>query len=211
MLIKETLTAFRFLVGDDVGCFVLAAGKAFDINKPILWNTSTGNAGSLTSNVYVAYSGVYLRYQVSNFTGVQSASCYLVGTLNGSTFTPAETYLTCTVPEAEDGLTYMLLGYMSGITTLSLYPEHPLFCFMGGAFQPLSLVGYEAFAEVGTLRTETQTALEQTNAIALNADKTTTDALSTRIDQAEQKVTPEAITSLRKPTLVCVLCVSVRT
>ena len=196
VLIKEALTAFRFLVGDDAGFFVLAAGKAFDINKPILWNTSTGNAGSLTSNVYVAYSGVYLRYQVSDFSGIQSASCYLAGTLNGSTFTPAETYLTCTVPEAEDGLTYMLLGYMSSTTSMCLYPEHPLFRFVGGAFQPLSLVGYEAFAEVGTLRTETQTALEQTNAaIVLKADKTTTDALSTRIDQAEQKVTPEAITS----------------
>lgn len=194
--IKETLTAYRFLVGDDGGFFVLAAGKPFDIHKPILWNTGTGSAGNVTSNVYVAYSNVYLRYQVSDFTGAQGASCYLVGTLSGSTFTPAATYLTCTAATAEDDLTYLLLGCMSSTTTMTLYPEHPMFRFVNGTFQPLSQVGFEAFAEVGTLRTETQTAIAQTNAaIALKADQTTADALSERIEQAEQKVTPQAITS----------------
>ncbi len=196
VLIKETLTAFRFLVGDDGGFFVLAADKPFDIHKPILWNTGTGNAGNVTSNVYVAYSSVYLRYQVTDFTGVQGASCYLVGTLSGSTFTPAATYLTCAMPSAEDGLTYLLLGCMSNTTNMTLYPEHPMFRFVDGTFQPLSQVGFEAFAEVGALRTETQTAIAQTNAaIALKADQTTADALSTRLEQAEQKITPEAITS----------------
>ena len=150
----------------------------------------------MTANVYVAYSSVYLRYQVSDFTGIQGASCYLVGTLSGSTFTPAATYLTCTAPTAEDGLTYLLLGCMSNTTNMTLYPEHPMFRYVDGAFQPLSQVGFEAFAEVGALRTETQTAIAQTNAtIALKADQTTTDALSTRLDQAEQKITPEGITS----------------
>ena len=196
VVVKENLTAFRFVVGDDAGYFVLAAGKPFDINKPILWSTSAGNVGWSTSNVYVAYSSVYLPYQVPGFTGTKGASCYLVGTQNGATFTPAETYLTCTVPEAEDGLTYLLLGYMSSTANLCLYPEHPMFRFVDGAFQPLSQVGYEAFAEIGALRTETQTAIEQTYAaIALKADKTTTDALTTRIESAEQKITPEAIVS----------------
>lgn len=45
-------------------------------------------------------------------------------------------------------------------------------------------------------RTEMDTRFAQTDAaIALKADKTTTDSLSTRIAQAEQKVTPEAITA----------------
>ncbi len=93
-------------------------------------------------------------------------------------------------------MTYLLLGCMSNTTNMTLYPEHPMFRFADGAFQPLSQVGYEAFAEVGALRTETQTAIAQTNAsIALKADQTTTDALSTRIDQAEQRITPEAIAS----------------
>jgi hypothetical protein len=43
-------------------------------------------------------------------------------------------------------------------------------------------------------RTEMDTRFAQTDAaIALKADKTTTDSLSTRIAQAEQKITPEAI------------------
>lgn len=148
--IKEIMTAFRFLVGDDGGFFVRAAGKPFDVHKPILWNTGTENAGYVTANVahargshlYVAYSSVYLRYQVPGFTGVQGASCYLVGTLSGSTFTPAVTYLTCTAPTAEDGLTYLLLGCMSNTTNMALYPEHPMFRFVDGAFQPLSQVGF---------------------------------------------------------------------
>lgn len=49
---------------------------------------------------------------------------------------------------------------------------------------------------MGTPRTETQTAIEQTNAaIALKADQTTVTALSNRVDSAEQQITPEAITS----------------
>ena len=67
---------------------------------------------------------------------------------------------------------------------------------MNGAFQPLSQVAYEAYSEVGEVRTEMRTAIEQTNAaIALKADQTTVTALSSRIDSAEQQITPEAITS----------------
>ena len=67
---------------------------------------------------------------------------------------------------------------------------------MDGAFKPLSQIGYEAYTEVGNLRTETQTAIEQTNAaIALKADATTVSNLEQRVESAEQKVTPEAITS----------------
>ena len=67
---------------------------------------------------------------------------------------------------------------------------------MNGAFQPLSQVAYEAYTEVGEVRTEMRTAIEQTNAaIALKADQTTVTALSSRVDSAEQQITPEAITS----------------
>lgn len=77
-----------------------------------------------------------------------------------------------------------------------LIPEHALYRFVDGAFKPLSQIGYEAYTEVGNLRTETQTAIEQTNAaIALKADATTVSNLEQRVESAEQKVTPEAITS----------------
>ena len=105
-------------------------------------------------------------------------------------------YLTCTPPTEEDGLTYMLLGIMTSAYAMNLFPEHPLYRFVNGAFQPLSQVAYEAYKEVGEVRTEMRTAIEQTNtAIALKADQTTVTALSSRVDSAEQQITPEAITS----------------
>ena len=194
--VKENLTANRLIVGDDAGYFVLAAGKAFDIRKPILWCISSGTAGGTTGNGYVAYSSIYLRNQVSTFTGTSGATCYLVGTLEGHTFTPADTYLTDVQPTSEDGLTYMLLGTIYSSYYMVLYPEHPLFRFVDGAFSPLAQVGYQAYAEVGTLRTETQTAIEQTNAaIALKADQTAMDAMSERMDSAELNLQPDQLMS----------------
>lgn len=193
---KETCAYFKFIVGDSEGYFQLAAGKAFDVSKPILWLTSSLTAGYSTSNVYLAYSSISVRNQVSGFTGTLGASLYLAGTLVGSTFLPAETYLTCTQPTEEDGLTYMLLGIMTSAYAMNLFPEHPLYRFVDGAFQPLSQVGYQAYAEVGTLRTETQTAIEQTNAaIALKADQTAMDAMSERMDSAELKLQPDQLMS----------------
>ena len=193
---KEACPYFRFIVSDEAGYYLLAAGKAFDVNKPILWLTSTLTAGGTTTNTYLAYSSIYVKYHLSTFTGVQSASLYLVGTLSGSQFLPAENYLTCTPPTEEDGLTYMLLGTMTSSYYLMLFPEHPLYRFVNGSFSPLSQVAYEAYAEIGEVRTELQTAIEQTNAsIALKADKTTVDNLTKRVSSAEQKITADAIVS----------------
>jgi len=196
---KETINYFRFAVGDDEGYFQLDAGKSFDISKPILWVTSTVTAGYTTSNVYLAYSSLYVPYHVSSFSGAQAASLYLVGYLEGNEFTPLDVYLTCTPPTEEDGLTYMLLGTMTSTYYVMLFPEHPLYRFVDGVFQPLAQVAYQAYAEVGTLRTETETAIEQTNAaIALKADKTTVDSLSERMDTAELKLEPDQLLSTIK-------------
>jgi len=166
------------------------------VRKPILWTPYACTANGTSSNGFIAYSSVYIRYHLSTFTGVQGESLYLVGTLEGDTFTPTADYLTSTIPTAEDGLTYMLLGILTSAYYMCLFPEHPLYRFMDGAFKPLSQVAYEAYTEISTLREETQTAIEQTNAaIALKADKTTTDDLSTRMASAEQKITPEGIAS----------------
>ena len=201
--VKENLIANRFVVSDADGYFTLAAGKPFDISKPILWNTAAGTAGLMTGNVYSAYSSTYPRNQLSTFTGTPNASCYLAGTLEGNTFTPSETYLTNTIPISEDGFTYMLLGIMSTATSMAFYPEHPLFRFMDGAFKPMSHLGYEAKAAVNEAlnslaetRTEMRTRFEQTEGtLALKADSTTVSALGNRVSAAEQKITPEAITA----------------
>ena len=83
----------------------------------------------------------------------------------------------------------MLLGIMTSAYAMNLFPEHPLYRFVNGAFQPLAQVAYEAYSEVGEVRTEMRTAIEQTNtAIALKADQTTVTALSSRVDSAEHAI-----------------------
>lgn len=193
---KSAIPTSRFAVGDDSGFFVLGAGTAFDISKPILWVTSSVSANSTSTNAYVAYSSVNLRSQISGFTGVQGESLYLVGTLNGKIFTPAESYLTTTVLTEEDDFTYILLGTLSSSYYLILCPEHPLFRFVDGKFQPLSETGYQAYAGIETLRVETRTAIEQTQqSIALKADKSTVDNLSERLDSAEFLLEPDQLMS----------------
>ena len=193
---KEALTAFRLVVGDDEGYFVLSAGKAFSLNKPILWNTGTATKGSVCTTVYSAYTNISARYMDSDFTGVIGASLYLVGVMDGNTFLPSTDFFTCTQPTEEDGLTYILLGVLSASYSFGLFPEHPIFRYVDGAFQPLTQIGYQAHVEVGTLRTETQTAIEQTNAaIALKADQTAMDAMSERMDSAELKLSPDSLVS----------------
>ena len=191
---KEALTAFRLVVGDADGYFVLSAGKAFTLSKPILWNTGTCTAGNVCTTVYAAYTNISARYMISDFTGVTGSSIYLVGILEGDTFLPSTTLLTSTPPTEEDGLTYILLGVLSSTYSFGLFPEHPVYRFVDGEFRPLSQVAYEAYLEVGEVRTEMQTAIEQTNAaIALKANQTTVDSLSERVESAELKLEPDQL------------------
>ena len=84
---------------------------------------------------------------------------------------------------------YMALGTLTGTYQTCVFPEHPLYRFVDGAFKPLSQVGYDASVAVGETRQEMSTRFEQTDAaIALKADQTEVDSLSTRVQSAEQKI-----------------------
>ncbi len=198
---KTALLTGRLIVGDDIGYYHLAAGVPFKVGKPLLYLSTACSAGVTTTNGFYSYISWYVRNHAADFVGEAGKSLYLVGTLAGDTFTPTESFLTYTIPTTEDGFTYMLLGTITSATYASLFPEHPMYRFVDGAFTLLTQIGYEAYAEIGTVREETQTAIEQTNAaIALKADKTVTDSLSTRMASAEQKITPEAITTAVRET-----------
>ena len=142
---KTAITANRLIVGDSSGFFHLAAGTPFDVNKPIIYRTSALSAGS-TSNTgnYISYSNVALANNLSGFTGTSGESCYIVGALEGTVFTPATTFFTTTQPTEDDGNVYILLGLMVSTTNCSLYPEHPMFRFSGGAFKSFGQIAYEA-------------------------------------------------------------------
>ena len=190
---KTAITAYRLIVGDSTGYFHLAAQVPFDMTRSILYAYGAIAVNASSTNTYLSYPSCYLRYQMATFTGAVGASCYLVGTLVGSTFTPISSMFTTTVPTTEDGYTYMLLGLTTSAYYVCLYPEHPLFRYVGDAFKPLSQVAYEAHEEAQAVQTNLTTAITQTNtAIALKADKTVTDSLGNRLTTAEGNITTQA-------------------
>ncbi len=190
---KTAISASRLIVGDAVGYYHAAAEVPFDVTKPILWTTYAFGANAFGSNNYLAYPFCQLSSTLTGFSGVSGKTCYLVGTLSGSTFTPSTQFLTSSVPDAEDGYTYIALGLLVSLTQMNLYPEHPMYRWVNGEFKSLAQVAYEAHAEAEALQTELSTAIEQTDAaIALKADKTVTDSLGNRLETAEASITTQA-------------------
>ena len=193
---KAAIPAGRLAVADEDGCFPLAAGVPFDVTRPVLYCAAAVSAGTYGSQFYLTYPYCTLRTVDPDFAGTVGTTCYVAGTLDGTVFTPAETCLTASVPTEDDGLTYMALGTLTGTYQTCVFPEHPLYRFVDGAFKPLSQVAYEASVAIGETRREMGTRFEQTDAaIALKADQTEVNSLSTRVQSAEQKVTPQAITA----------------
>ena len=193
---KTAIAAGRLAVTDADGCFPLAAGVPFDVTRPVLYCATAVSAGMYSANFYLTYPFCTLRSIDPDFAGTIGTTCYVVGTLAGTVFTPAETCITATVPTEDDGMTYMALGTLTGTYQTCVFPEHPLYRFVDGAFKPLSQVGYDASVAVGETRQEMSTRFEQTDAaIALKADQTEVNSLSTRVQSAEQKITPQAITA----------------
>ena len=193
---KTAIAMGRLAVADADGCFPLAAGVPFDVTRPVLYCATAVSAGMYSANFYLTYPFCTLRSIDPDFAGTIGTTCYVVGTLAGTVFTPAETCITATVPTEDDGMTYMALGTLTGTYQTCVFPEHPLYRFVDGAFKPLSQVGYDASVAVGETRQEMSTRFEQTDAaIALKADQTEVDSLSTCVQSAEQKITPQAITA----------------
>lgn len=138
------ISSGRIITGTASGFKHIAASTAFDINKPILYAGSAIAAAATGTNNFIAYSNLNLASTKSGFTGTKGKTVYIVGTLNGTTFTPNSTLFTTTEPTTEDGLVYIALGVMSSTTNSTLFPEHPLYKFVNGKFQTLSQVAYEA-------------------------------------------------------------------
>ncbi len=190
---KTTIGAGRLIVGDEDGYYNLAASVPFDVTKPILWAVSALATNVYGNNNYLAYPYCMMTTTMTGFSGTINKTCYLVGTLSRSMFTPIAQFLTSTIPTTEDGYTYLALGPLISSTQIYLYPEHPMYRFVGGAFKSLGQVAYEAHEEAETVRTDLSTAIEQTDAaIALKADKTVTDSLGNRLDTAEASITTQA-------------------
>ena len=140
------IAAGRLGVFNSAGKLMLLSTTPFDVTKPILYVGTAYATGKLTqTNNYISWGTAFsLASTVSGFSGTAGATVYIKGTLNGSMFTPAAGVLTTTVPESEDGYTYILLGLMSTTVNAVLAPEHPMFRFYNGGFKAISQIAYEA-------------------------------------------------------------------
>lgn len=138
---KASVTAVGAIAAGKLGVFnsagklMLLSTTPFDVTKPILYVGMAYTVSKLTqTNNYISRGTAFsLASTVSGFSGLAGATVYIKGTLNGNMFTPAAGVLTTTVPTAEDGYTYILLGLMSTTVNAVLAPEHPMFRYYNAA------------------------------------------------------------------------------
>ena len=151
---KSAVTTGYLIVGDATGFFHLAASTAFDVNKPILYCGTTLAAAATGSNNYLSYPSVNLRTTLGNssWTATKGETCYIAGTLTGTTFTPlASGFLTTSATST--GVVYIALGLMISTYQIYLYPEHPMYMLQNGVLKAISQIAYEATLKADDART----------------------------------------------------------
>ena len=185
---KSAISASRLIVSDANGYFHLAASVPFDVTKPILWAGSAVAAAATATTNYLSYPICTLRNNKSGFTGTAQRTCYIVGALNGEYFTPAEALFTTDIPDEEDGLIYIALGVMYSTYQVYLYPEHPMFSFVGGSFKNLNQVAYEAPAELETKLAEVHAQIN-TTADSIRQEVQATYASASDMTQMHEQLT----------------------
>lgn len=149
---KSAITASTLIVGDSSGYFKLSGGVSFDMDKPILWASSSIDVSATGNNNYLSMPSCTVRNNTSSsWTATQYKTLYLVGVLSGNKFiVDSTTPFTTTTPTSDDGKYYISLGYMYSTYQIYLYPEHPVFKYTNGVFKNVAQIAYEAFtSEVG--------------------------------------------------------------
>ena len=184
---KAAISASRLIVSDSDGYYHLSAGVPFLVHKPILWATASISAGASGSSNYLSYPSCTLRNK-SGFTAVAQKTCYIIGTLDGELFTPSDTLFTTDVPDEADGMVYIALGIMVSSYQIYLYPEHPMFSFVGDSFKSLNQVAYEAPAELETKLAEVH-AQVSTTADSIRQEVQATYAPATDMAAIRQQMT----------------------
>lgn len=150
-------TAYPYImVGTSSGYKIAKANVSFDVSYPVLvYNSSTDlTAGGTTTNMYTQLPSATLRNNVSSWTGTQYAMAYLVGTLNGKTFTINSTVFTTTVPTSADGLAYIPIGVLVDTYRIYFKSDPTVYAYGDNGFAPVSV---NAQADVTSLKSTVET------------------------------------------------------
>lgn len=190
VVVKESFSWAKLIVGDDTGYWNLAGGTTFNIDHPILYPSANGTAGYYFSNAYICYPTVSLRTVTGddNFNVTARKMVYLVGRLNGRQFTVQSTgWLTTSPSDSTGTLTFISLGYMYNTYQMYLYPEHPMYMFVDGEFRSLSEVAYNASVvanDASATATENAASINTLqDQISMKVSQTTYDSDHTAIEQ----------------------------
>ena len=137
----------KIACGTSAGYIAVAANASFDIGYPLLWASAAWTSGTQYANGYEAYPGVNPATTGTVQGIAKNAMVYLKGTLVGSTFTCAATnFLTCTIPNSNDGFCYIPLGIVANDATTKMFfnPYNSVYAYVNGRFQRLDSAAIEA-------------------------------------------------------------------
>lgn len=148
IIAKAAIQANKIIVGDANGYQVLTNQITFDITYPILYTNAAITSGKTNyANIYTSFIDINLANTVTGFSGTKNTMVYLVGTLNGNTFTVDNDILTTTIPTTENGKVYISLGRLgNGSTGANYFYFQPgitprMFAYISGAFRPVDSYG----------------------------------------------------------------------
>ena len=144
IIAATAITTGYLIVGTSSGYQHLAGNLSFDVDMPILYPGSAIAAGSTGNNNYISFPSINLRNIMgSSWSGTSRSTVYIAGTLKGTTFTTLESNFLINNPNTE-GMYYISLGYMPNSYQMFLYPEHPVYVYIGGVLKNISQLAYEA-------------------------------------------------------------------
>ena len=144
IIAATAITTGYLIVGTSSGYQHLAGNLSFDVDMPILYPGSAIAAGSTGNNNYISFPSINLRNIMgSSWSGTSRSTVYIAGALKGTTFTTLESNFLINNPDTE-GMYYISLGYMPNSYQMFLYPEHPVYVYIGGVLKNISQLAYEA-------------------------------------------------------------------
>lgn len=138
---SEAIAADKIAVLGTDGKLKVLSDSAFDMTGPILYVATAYTATDVSTPTArtTNYSFWGTAFNLTTTHAIVGAAAgkpvYIVGTMQGTTFTPNNSVLTCTIPNQENDLYYIKLGLMSTATTAVLESQHPLYAYYNGAFQ----------------------------------------------------------------------------
>lgn len=147
----NTIHTKRLIVADDEGYFELGRNQTFSLNKAILWATETITGNTVSTRNYLSYPICNLQNQLNGENLEIGKTVYIVGQMLVNSFTTESSVLfTTTIPQEEDGKHYISLGYMKDAVDMYLYPQHPVFSYVGGGFSEVNASSYTALINTNT-------------------------------------------------------------